>query len=118
MFKLTKVGRAAILDANNKGVSMSLHTITLGTARYTSVDNDTKTTITTPIISSPLSVRQTGDRELHLTASVRSTNRLDVYEAGLLSQSGVLIAIASSNTSPLFTLPAGEAQTLNLVVRV
>lgn len=118
MFRLTKAGRTAILDATNKGITMRLHTITLGTARYVSTDNDNRTALTSPIITAPLSVRQTSDKGLYLTASIRHSSRLDVYEIGLLSQSGVLIALASRADTPLFTLPANETQTLNLAVRV
>lgn len=118
MFKLTKVGRTAIFSTSQKGIVASFHTIALGTGRYTSVDHDTKTALTTPVISAPLTVRSIGEKQMYLTAQVRHTARIEVYEIGLLSQDGVLLALASSLDTPLCILPANETQTLNLAIRV
>ena len=118
MFKLTKAGRQTLFNTANKGINIDFHTLTLGTGRYVSSDHDTRTALVTPIISATLSVRSVNDKQMQLTASVRHSSGLEVYEIGLFTQSGVLIAIASSSTTPLCVLPANEPQTLNLAVSV
>lgn len=116
MFFLTRAGRNAILS--NGVLKIEFANLRLGTGRYISQDNDARTVLQTPIITSSLTTKSAQNGRMQLAANIQTSTATAIYEAGLFDKNGVLIAISSSNTQPLLTTTPNINQVITITVTI
>lgn len=116
MFFLTRAGRNAMLK--NASLNAQFDNIRFGTGRYVSQNNDTRTAMQTPIITSPISTRSSANGRMQLMANIRTEQATDIYEVGIFDRTGVLLAISSSNDRPLFSTTANLNHSITLTVTI
>ncbi|GAA5003360.1 hypothetical protein GCM10023206_07010 [Acinetobacter puyangensis] len=105
-FYLTNVGKQAAIDAENLKVTIELAYIAVGSGRYdASQAAENLQSLTNQLARYNLSGGSTQGGTLNLIASIDSTISADIYEIGLLTEDGILFAVASTtDIDPLFTL--------------
>lgn len=102
-FHLTQAGLNAALDAQNNGLTLNLKKIVFGTGKYISVDNDPRTALITPVAESQITTGgiEHATHTLLLSVMAQPPSNFDASEIGILTDSGVLFAVASVNTGYL-----------------
>ena len=99
-FFLTDIGRQAIINQKELGLSVNLKKLIVGTAQYdASVEAKTMTELKAPSVEQDLSggtaIAKVG--ELRLYALITTATKSEtIYEAGLYTDKDVLFAVASS----------------------
>lgn len=102
LFKITDIGRQAVLDAPNTGLTLRLKNLAIGTGRYQSTGNETA--LQQEVGRFVLSVADiTHDKQLIFSCSILTENAVSVSEFGLFDENGRLFAIASSPDEILMT---------------
>jgi len=108
-FYLTNVGKAAVLDAENMGLSIALSHIGVGTAKYKPQTALSNTALVAELEQYPLnggSVEPVS-RTLRFISNIEPTVTADCFEIGLFTSAGVLFALASTmGNTPLIRLVA------------
>jgi len=108
-FYLTNAGKAAVLDAENMGLSIALSHIGVGTAKYNPQTASSNTALVAELEQYPLnggSVEPVS-RTLRFISNIEPTVTADCFEIGLFTSSGILFAIASTmGNTPLIRLVA------------
>lgn len=119
MFNITRAGRTALLDSNNKAIKIELATASFGSGRYNSTNNDPRTSLQTPLLSSPLVVRSTdvNTGRMQFVANLRTSTATPIYEVGLFTPTGILFAIDSNSTTPLFTTTPNVTHTITFTIQ-
>lgn len=114
IFKVTEAGRDAAAYAFNNLPSgkLSLTTIKVGLAKYSTVGNETALQNPLPnTFSIGGGGVQAGSGQIRFTPILASTTRIEAFEIGLFTDTGILFAIAAtpSNTPLLVIEPDIEA---------
>lgn len=108
-FYLTNAGKAAVLDAENMGLSIALSHIGVGTAKYNPQTAASNTALVAELEQYPLnggSVEPVS-RTLRFISNIEPTVTADCFEIGLFTSAGILFAVASTTgNTPLMRLVA------------
>lgn len=106
IFKITEAGKQAALNANadSAQVKINLTQIAIGAGKYAPTGKETS--LKSEIMKGPI---VSGDIErssntLRFSSDIRSTTVKPIYEVGLLTDTGVLFAVAASSSEALFTV--------------
>lgn len=106
IFKITEAGKQAALSANaaTPKVQINLTQVAIGSGKYAPTGNETA--LKTEIMKGPI---VSGDIEgasntLRFSSAITSPTTKSVYEVGLLTDTGVLFAVAASPSDVLFTV--------------
>ena len=107
-FYLTDAGEAAALNAENLGINLSLSHMAVGSAKYDPVvASPSMTALNTELARYPLnggSVEPVSGT-LRFVANIKSTITAECFELGLITDDGVLFAVASTiSNDPLVDL--------------
>lgn len=99
---ITNTGLSAVLDAQNKGLTLRLNKIKFGSGKYEAQASMTK--LRSPFAEATIA---SGGVEpdtsiLRLISNFKDTKSRDIYEMGLYDEQGNLFALASSQTEPFF----------------
>lgn len=105
ILKLTSAGLNAALNSQENGIVLKIDKIKFGSGKYAVVDNDPRTAMVNPFVSTQF---VGGDVEpnshtLRFNCSFKDTQSRDVYEIGLFTEENVLFAVASTTGEPFFT---------------
>lgn len=105
ILKLTSAGLNAALNSQENGIVLKIDKIKFGSGKYAVVDNDPRTAMINPFVSTQF---VGGDVEpnshtLRFNCSFKDTQSRDVYEIGLFTEENVLFAVASTTGEPFFT---------------
>lgn len=97
---ITDAGRAAIVNARQTGLNQVLISqIAVGSGRYT--PSQGQASLLAEIKRLPVSEGgNLGDNDIHVGYMDESTDAYTVYEFGLITDAGVLFAVAASDTEP------------------
>lgn len=107
IFKLTNAGKKAAFDANadTAVVHINIDRVVLGSGKYTPTGNETsiRTELARfDIVSGGVEV---GSNTLRFSASMTANSLTPIHEIGLLTDTGVLFAVASrTSATPYFSL--------------
>lgn len=106
IFTLTDAGLNAALDAQNNGLTLKLSKVAVGTGKYNSSAAQNRTALATQWGEFALAGAgiEPNSKTLRFSAIIKSSVQKDVFEIGLLSDNGVLFAVASTTTAPLFAV--------------
>lgn len=108
IFKVTDVGRDAAAYAFNNLPSgkLSLNTIKVGLAKYSTVGNETALQNPLPnTFSIGGGGVQAGSGQIRFTPILASTTRIEAFEIGLFTDTGILFAIAATpSNNPLLVI--------------
>lgn len=106
IFKITEAGKQAALSANagTPKVQINLTQVAVGTGKYMPTGNETS--LKSEIMKGPI---VSGDIErasntLRFSSAIRSPTVRSIYEVGLLTDTGILFAVAASSSDALFTV--------------
>ena len=106
IFKITEAGKFASLSANEDSAQLKVNLVkvAVGTGQYTVTGNETalqNKIKESDIVSGDVEVES---NTLRFSASMASDTITPIYEVGLITDDGVLFAVASSTTEPLLSL--------------
>ncbi|MDO4440585.1 MAG: phage tail protein [Moraxella sp.] len=104
IFTITTAGKNAVLNAQNRGLKLTLNRLTLGTAKWTATKAATdlrSKRLDFTIVSAGV---ETQSNTLRFSVTMSSQTLFDAYEMGLYTDTGVLFAVATSTTKPLVRL--------------
>ncbi len=106
IFKITEAGKQAALTANadSAQLKINLTQVAVGTGKYTPTGSETS--LKSEIMKGPI---VSGDIErssntLRFSSDIRSPTVRSIYEIGLLTDTGILFAVAASSSDALFTV--------------
>ena len=92
-FVITTAGLAAAIDAGNRGLSLELATLVVGSGRYAAAAD--RTAIQTELARVSLAAGAVSGSQISLTALI-TAGAWTAYEVGVLDSTGTLFAVASS----------------------
>lgn len=106
IFKITEAGKFAALSANEDTAQLKVNLVkvAVGTGKYTVTGNETalqNKIKESEIVSGDVEVES---NTLRFSASMAADAITPIYEVGLITDDGVLFAVASSTTEPLLSL--------------
>ncbi|MBF7682989.1 phage tail protein [Acinetobacter sp. B5B] len=114
-FYMTDVGKQAVLNADNLSVNIQLTKIVVGIGQYDALQTaKTLTALQEPLASFPLNGGAVNQATLRLIASIDSTITSDIFEIGLMTDTGVLFAVSSQQNQPILKLVSGITTVLTL----
>lgn len=115
---ITNTGLNAVLDAQNKGLTLRLSTVKFGSGKYQAQETMTnlrsafaQATIASGGIEPSTSI-------LRLIANFKDTVSREVYELGIYDEQGRLFALASSQNEPFFNSSPNVSVIVVLGVRL
>ena len=106
IFKITQAGKQAALvaGANSPGVQIKLTQVAIGYGRYTPTGNETALVGQVKRVSLVSGDVETLSNTLRFSANITMPAETGVYEIGLITDGGVLFAVAASPSRPLLTV--------------
>lgn len=106
IFKITDAGKSAALIASQSTpkVHINLTQVAIGSGQYTPIG--TETALVSEISRENLVSGgvETASNTLRFSANISLSTQQPIYEIGLITDSGVLFAVAASSTNALFTV--------------
>jgi len=104
IFKITKAGKQAALEASGDSakILIDLSYVAVGTSKYTPTGNETG--LKNEISRGSVVSAEIDENTLRFSTTIYSDTIVPVYEMGIFTKSGVLFAVAASNSSPIVTL--------------
>lgn len=109
-FHITQAGLNAAIDADNNGLKLKLDKLAVGTGQYTPSIDGVETALVAPWGEFPLAAGdvEVNSHTMRFTAVIQSATRRDAFEMGLMTDTGILFAVASTEaTDPLAAVYAG-----------
>lgn len=109
-FRITQAGLNAAIDADNNGLKLKLDKLAVGAASYTPSVNGVETALVEPWGEFPLAAGdvEVNSHTMRFTAVIQSATRRDAFEMGLMTDTGVLFAVASTESAdPLAAVYGG-----------
>ncbi|WP_352309070.1 hypothetical protein [Psychrobacter sp. W2-37-MNA-CIBAN-0211] len=104
IFKTTEAGKQAALQALNDStkILIDLTHVAVGRSKYTPTGNETS--LKNEAVRSDIVSGEVVDNTLRFSSTIYASEVTPVYEMGILTRTGVLFAVAASNTTPLVTV--------------
>lgn len=109
-FHITQAGLNAAIDADNNGLKVKLDKLAVGNGSYTPSINGVETALEDTWGEFPLAAGdvEVNSHTMRFTAVIQSSTRRDAFEMGLMTDTGVLFAVASTESvEPLAAVYAG-----------
>ncbi|OTG87895.1 hypothetical protein [Acinetobacter sp. ANC 3813] len=106
--KITKQGFQSALNAQLRGIKISLDKVKYSSTNFVSVPNDDRTTIGNIILESSIAAGgiSTSQNTLRLMTLVDASSDTDVASLGIYTDDGVLFAVASAESGTLLKIPS------------
>lgn len=106
IFKLTDAGKLAALDAKGETPKISIHLthLAIGKGRYDTSGKERALKSEIKRVSLVSDSVEVVSNTLRFSASIEASAITPIYELGLFTEAGLLFALASSVTEPLFVI--------------
>lgn len=104
ILKITDAGKNAILDSENSGITLRLKNLAIGSGKYTPTGDETALQSEISRHSIVSGNVEPQSHTLRFSASITSNTEISVFEIGLMTESNVLFAVASSTDKPLLKI--------------
>lgn len=115
---ITDAGREEVVNAENNGTApVEIVAVAVGTGQYTPNKTQTALVNETKRINSVSGI-SVGDDIIHINASDDSSDVYDIYEFGLITDSGTLFAVFSQVGSPILNKTASSIALLSCDIKV
>lgn len=104
ILKITEAGKNAILDSENSGITLRLKNLAIGSGKYTPTGNETALQSEISRHSIVSGNVEPQSHTLRFSASITANSEVSVFEIGLMTETNVLFAVASSTDNPLLKI--------------
>lgn len=107
IFTITQAGKTAALNASGEGAQLQLNLsqLAIGAGKYMPTGNETallsEVGTRASIVSGDI---ERASNTLRFSSSLTAPAKTPVYELGLMTDTGILFAVAASSADPLFTI--------------